>query len=325
MPPQTRAERVISAVTPPEAEAAAHFAHACELALQAQPHVGGAPEPEIALVAGENADLGARPFDAACLLPTGSAPAAPRTVPAVVVFAPAQAHAARQAEETGAAVLSCTPFLDLDFTRPARLNAAPTRGRLGAALSIDPRAVWIVACADPEDDPEGAALCALAAVLERLRGLDWRLVVACGPVPARAQGALRLFGPERITVLKESGFAASIETIAACDLLCLPRRGTADVYRVLAAQAAGLAIIAPNTEDIARVCINSRTARLFAPGNVASLENSLSFLMRQRPFLDDMRAAAARYVYDAHDRPNAGVAFAKALRAALSGARQPRE
>jgi len=190
-------------------------------------------------------------------------------------------------------ILHLPPFLDSAPYAGASSERARLRAELAAAHGIDPAVPWIVVVAMMRSGDKLASYRVLAATLERLEDLPWRLVVA-GDGPARAD-VQKLFG-ERACFLGSLGQRRIAEVLAAADLYAWPAVNEAYGMALLEAQAAGVPVLSCAVRGVPDVVVDGRTGVLVPYGD----EEAFAAAMRELLIDHERRASlgreAARYV-----------------------------
>jgi len=155
------------------------------------------------------------------------------------------------------------PFLDAAPYRDAARDREKHRAELARARSLDPKVPWIAVAAMMRPGDKLASYSALAAALERVADLPWRLVVA-GDGSARAEvvAALESAVPGRACFLGTLAARELAEVYAACDLYAWPAVNEAYGMALLEAQAAGLPVVSRATRGVPDVVVDGRTGVL---------------------------------------------------------------
>ena len=178
------------------------------------------------------------------------------------------------------------PFLDPAPYRAAAKGRKMHRENLAASLGLDPTLPWIAVAAMMRTGDKLASYRALAASLERLADLPWRLVVAGdGAARGEVEAALEKAAPGRAAFLGSVATRALAGVYAACDLYAWPAVNEAYGMAMLEAQAAGLPVVSRATRGVPDVVIDGRT------GVLAKDEGALAAALREL-LVDGKRRAA---------------------------------
>jgi glycosyltransferase involved in cell wall biosynthesis len=164
------------------------------------------------------------------------------------------------------------PFLDPMLFRAAAVERAANRARLAREHGLDEAVPWIATVAMMREGDKLASYRQLAAVLGRLQGLPWRLLVAGdGTARAAVEAALAAAVPGRAVVLGALGQSEIAELNAASDLCIWPAVNEAYGMAMLEAQAAGLPVVSCSTRGVPDVVAHGSTGMLAAPGDEAGI------------------------------------------------------
>jgi glycosyltransferase involved in cell wall biosynthesis len=160
-------------------------------------------------------------------------------------------------------VVQLPPFLDPAPYRDAAKEGKRHRNRLAQKHALDPAVPWIVVAAMMRTGDKRASYLALAATLERVKDLPWRLVIA-GDGSARGEiaAALEAAAPGRACFLGTLGARDLAEVYAAGDLYVWPAVNEAYGMALLEAQAAGLPVVSLATRGVPDVVAHGRSGIL---------------------------------------------------------------
>jgi glycosyltransferase involved in cell wall biosynthesis len=202
------------------------------------------------------------------------------------------------------------PFLDAS----PFVAATRDRARLAAAHGLDPDRPWLLAVAMMRDDVKLLSYRLLAEALERLRALDWQLLLA-GDGPARAAVSARFAGfpSDRVRFLGLLSAAALPAVYAAADLCVWPACAEAYGMALLEAQAAALPVVAGSEGGVADVIVHGETGLLCAGREVAAFADAVATLLGDAPRRRAMGVRAQRQVLALHDVCVARARLASAL------------
>ena len=221
---------------------------------------------------------------------------------------------------TGAARLyRLAPFLDPAPYHIVDREAA--RCALAAALPLDPARPWLLAVAPMRP---GAALASWR-LLGRSLGLiadpPWQLLaVGDGEVRTLVEEALEPIGPGGVV------FAGAVEDetlpsiFAACDLYAWPAYREMLSTALLAAQAAGLPVVAQDWPGPAAVITDGQTGLLTLRNDDVAFAGAVVELSTNAERRRAMSEAAAAHLRDRHGLETAAATLQRALDAALTEA-----
>jgi len=213
-----------------------------------------------------------------------------------------------------ARIFPLPPFLD---TRPYRAgDRAGARRRLAARYHLDPDAVWLVAVAMMRPGDKMASYERLAAALDLVPRAGWTLVVA-GDGPCRARVEALFAGRAVFTgALREASLPALYR---ASDLFVWPAVNEAYGMALLAAQAAGLPVVAGRERGVPEIVTDGETGLLTPPGDDQAFAAAVASLLADPERRRRMAEAARQRVAERHSLRAAGAVLARAIAAA----RQP--
>ena len=234
------------------------------------------------------------PDDAACLLPLVAAPAR---------------------------LVSLPPFIDLAAFRDDIPAASPAaRQAAAAAFGLDAGVPWLSTAAMMRRDQKLDSYRCLAAALDRVTDLPWRLVVAGGGVAeAEVRAAFAPLGA-RVAWLGEVDRVTLRRLYAVADLYVWPAVKEAWGVALLEAQAAGLPAIAGWNPGVAGIVEDGTTGLLTPQGDADAFARAVRDLLLDGAVRAQMGAAAAARVASRHDIGAAASLLDRHVRDLLRGA-----
>lgn len=189
------------------------------------------------------------------------------------------------------------PFVDPGPYASAARARSRHRSRLAAERGLDPAVPWIAVAAMMRPGDKLASYRALAATLERLADLPWRLVVAGdGSARGEVQAALESAVPGRAALLGTLGNRDLAEMYTACDLYAWPSVNEAYGMALLEAQAAGLPVVSRATRGVPDVVVDGRTGMLVS--EEGALADAIRALLLDADRRKTLGRAAAAFVAD---------------------------
>ncbi|HEX6136795.1 MAG TPA: glycosyltransferase family 4 protein [Casimicrobiaceae bacterium] len=236
--------------------------------------------------------------------------AAVRAADTIVFLNPLDAPQVRSVRAPDAPCEWLAPFIDVAaFAGDAR--HAPARGAGAGETRLATVAMM-------RDGAKLASYRTLAAALQRLRDLPWKLTII-GDGPARAEvvaafaalaGRVRFLGARPATevaaLLRES------------DVFVWPAVDEAIGIVFIEAQACGVPVVGADAPGVAAVVDAGRTGLLVAPADAAAFADALRRLLLDPRMRERMRNAARAYVRERHDLPAAVSRLDAILRAAVA-------
>jgi glycosyltransferase involved in cell wall biosynthesis len=164
----------------------------------------------------------------------------------------------------------------------------------------------------------------LARVLERVRDLDWRLLVmGDGNARDAVRSVLEAAAPGRASFLGARPYADIAALNGASDLCIWPGVNEAYGMAMLEAQAAGLPVVSCATRGVPDVVAHGRSGLLAPEADDAALADLLRGLLTDEGARTRMGAAAAEFVASERSIGAAGASLERFLRGipALAGLR----
>ena len=203
------------------------------------------------------------------------------------------------------------PFLDTAPFRPGDRGTA--RRRLAARFGLNPDDLWLVTVAMMRPGDKMASYRRLAAALDLVPQSGWSLLVA-GDGPCRTE-VEALFA--RRTVFAGALREAALPALySAADLFVWPAVNEAYGMALLAAQAAGLPVVAGRERGVPQVVVDGLTGLLIPPGDDQAFATAVAALLGDAERRAIMGAAAAARIRDGHSLEAAGTVLASAIEAA---------
>ncbi len=189
------------------------------------------------------------------------------------------------------------PFLD---PTPYAPPAADTRTALAARYGLPMAEPWLLAVGMMRTGDKLASYRQLAEALQGLQGRPWRLiVVGDGPAAAEVRAAFAPFAG-RIAWLGTLDEAALACAYQAADMLVWPAVREAFGMALLEAQAAGLPVVAGNTDGVPAVVADGETGLLPAPGDTRAFAAAVNTLLDDPARREAMGQAARARVLRHH-------------------------
>ena len=179
------------------------------------------------------------------------------------------------------------PFIDTRAYAGARRQREPLAARYG----LDSQLPWLLTVAMMRDGAKLASYRVLADALQRLRDLDWQLlVVGDGPARAEVEASLAALPSGRVRRLGALKPQALPPIYAAADLYLWPALHEAFGMAFLEAQAAGLPVVAGRERGVPELIRDGETGLLPSPGDGAAFAAAVRALLEDEP----RRAGMAR-------------------------------
>ncbi|MBN33606.1 MAG: glycosyl transferase family 1 [Rhodospirillaceae bacterium] len=204
-------------------------------------------------------------------------------------------------------VFPIPPFID---TGPYRRSRAAARRNLADRYGLDPERPVAVTVAMMR---EGDKMASYQVLAEAMAGIDndalQLLIVGDGPCCNEVEA---LFG-ERACFAGRVSPRSLPGLLAGCDLFVWPAVNEAYGMAILAAQAAGLPVIAGDTRGVPDVVENRRTGLLTPVGDAGAIIRALTDLLADPQRLAAMGAAAADRVSRKHSLDAACAVLDQAL------------
>jgi glycosyltransferase involved in cell wall biosynthesis len=190
------------------------------------------------------------------------------------------------------------PFLDAErLAAPSRPSA---RRGLSLELGLAEEEPWILSVAMMRAPDKLASYRLLAAAMQRLLHLPWRLIlVGDGPERAAVEAA---FAPLRDRVLF-AGLRAPEEIArlhAAADLFAWPAVNEAYGMAILEAEGAGLPIVAGRVGGVPDIVADGETGLLVTGGDAAAFAQALARLLQDAALRHQLGRAAAHRAAERH-------------------------
>ena len=190
-------------------------------------------------------------------------------------------------------ILHLPPFLDATPYVAARADRERLRAALIAERDLDPGVPWIAVVAMMRTGDKLASYRTLAAALQLIDDLPWRLLIV-GDGEARAE-VERLFD-RRARFLGALSQRRAAQVLAASDLCAWPAVNEAYGMALLEAQAAGVPVVSCATRGVPDVVQDGRTGILVTYGDVAAIAGAMRELLLNAERRRTLGAEAARFV-----------------------------
>ncbi len=203
------------------------------------------------------------------------------------------------------------PFLDTALY--GRGERAAARRRVTARFGLNPDDLWLVTVAMMRPGDKLASYRRLAAALDLVPQSGWSLLVV-GDGPCRAEVEANL---TRNTVFAGALREAALPAIyRAGDLFVWPAVNEAYGMALLAAQAAGLPVLAGREHGVPQVVADGISGLLTSPGDNRAFATATGELLQDTERRRDMGRAAERRVREEHSLAAAASVLARAIDAA---------
>ena len=194
------------------------------------------------------------------------------------------------------------PFIETAPFAAAAAHRAAHRADLARRHALDASKPWLLAVGMMRPGDKEASFRRLAAVLGRLQGRDWHLLVA-GDGPARGEivRVLETAIPGRtchLGLVPESELPA---LYAACDLLTWPAVREAFGMALVEAQAAGLPVVACASRGVPDVVSAGISGLLPEPDDDAAFAAAVARLLDDPARRAEMGRVAGRLAAERHD------------------------
>jgi len=213
-------------------------------------------------------------------------------------------------------IVGLKPFIDTGPARRAAARRDGLRGELAAEHKLDPGIPWIAVTAMMRRGDKLASYRLLGEALRRLGDRPWLLLVA-GDGEARAEIESALDFPGRVHFLGQLDRAGLDRLHAAADLGAWPAINEAYGMAVLAAQAAGLPLVAGDRPGLRQILRPGRTGLLTPEGDAAAFANAVARLLSNPRERAAMRESAVKTMKNEHDLTTASKRLDEILRDAL--------
>jgi glycosyltransferase involved in cell wall biosynthesis len=205
------------------------------------------------------------------------------------------------------------PFLrTAPFREP---NRAASRAIIATEHGLAEGEPWLLTVAMMRNDQKLLSYRCLAAALDGLTDLPWRLIIAgAGPAEADVRAA---FAPlaDRVTWIGVLGGDALRRLYRAADLYVWPAVKEAFGMTLLEAQAAGLPVVAGRSGGVPAIVAEEETGLLAPEGDAASFAAAARLMLSEPQRRARMGEAAMRRTASAHDIAGAARLLDRELRA----------
>jgi glycosyltransferase involved in cell wall biosynthesis len=189
------------------------------------------------------------------------------------------------------------PFLDPQPYQEAAGARERHRAGLSRRLQLDTSVPWIAVAAMMRQGDKLSSYRTLARVLDRLKDLQWRILVA-GDGAARREVEATFEGafPGRARFLGECDVQQVAELYAACDISVWPAINEAYGMAMLEAQAAGIPVVSRDARGVPDVVCHGRTGLLAPPDDEIGLTDMTRVLLMDENVRKHMGRNAAEFV-----------------------------
>lgn len=233
-----------------------------------------------------------------------------RAADTIVSVNPEDVVQVRRARAPGADAAMLAPFIDVSAFA-AEADASHIEERPGAPARL-------VTVAMMRDGAKLASYRVLAAALEHLRDVSWRLtVIGDGPARPHVEAAFQAVR-DRVTFAGSQPAPDIARRLTASDVFVWPAIDEAFGMAFLEAQACGLPVVGAASAGVASVVVNGRTGALVAPGDAVAFAAALRRLLDDPSSCRAMGIAASAHVREHHDLPLAARNLDDILRAVVA-------
>ena len=192
------------------------------------------------------------------------------------------------------------PFMDTAPSVRMTPRRAVVRRELASALEIDPATPWIAATAMMRPGDKLASYRLLGEALRRIADRPWILLVA-GDGEARRDVEQALDFPGRVRYLGLLGRPGMDRLHAAADIGAWPAINEAFGMALLAAQAAGLPMVAGDRPGVRQIVRHGRTGFLANEGDAEAFAKAVSDLLDDPVRRAEMRITAIETMQTGHN------------------------
>jgi len=191
------------------------------------------------------------------------------------------------------------PFLDTSAFRAAQRDAC--RAEFAEKLNLDAAEPWLLTVAMMRNDQKLISYRRLAAALEHVADLPWRLLVSgTGPAEAEVRAALHPLG-ERVRFAGMPDPDSLKRLYRAADLYVWPAVKEAWGMTLLEAQSAGVPVVAGNGGGVPAVVADGETGLLAPEGDDAAFAEAVRKLLGEPDLRQRMGSAASARMVERHD------------------------
>src|SRR5690606_32363999 len=214
-----------------------------------------------------------------------------------------------------ARLVDLPPFLNAAPYREAARGRAGHRQSLAAEFDLAPDAPWLLAVAMMRPGDKLASYRLLADALARLKDRPWSLlIVGDGPAHPTVIEAFAAHGlTNRVHLLGTLPGDALPSIYAAADLLVWPAIREAYGMALLEAQAAGLPVVAGNTDGVPAVVAENLTGLLTPPGDPAAFAEAVAKLLDDDGLRAEFGRRAGERIARDHTVDNAAMILRRTL------------
>jgi len=228
-------------------------------------------------------------------------------------------------------LITLSPFVDMRRVTAMMRNRSNHRAMWTARLQLSREMPWIIAAGPMTTERHLASFQMIARAMSPLSNLEWNLVVAgSGSQSEVVAGLFRHLPRARFRQASVTTWDELLVLLLAGDLFLWPSVDEDYAVTALEAQAVGLPVVAGKSSGMLDVVASEQTGMLVKTGNVPSISNAVSFLLRhpefRRSYAERGPVWAARY-FDLHAmarKLDATLRRIQEIHAAASRAAQPR-
>lgn len=189
------------------------------------------------------------------------------------------------------------PFLDPQPYQEAAGARERHREGLSHRLQLDTSVSWIAVAAMMRQGDKLSSYRTLARVLDRLKDLQWQILVAGdGAVREEVEATFEKAFPGRARFLGECDAQQVAELYAACDMSVWPAINEAYGMAMLEAQAAGIPVVSRDARGVPDVVCHGRTGLLAPADDELALTNMTRALLIDENGRKQMGRNAAEFV-----------------------------
>ena len=178
--------------------------------------------------------------------------------------------------------------------------------QLGRTFDIDSQPPWLVTVAMMRKGDKQRSFSMLAAALDAVKDLDWRLIIiGDGDAAQDVKDAFAPLGRQRVFFTGQLTTAEVHPYLNAADLFVWPAINEAFGMSLLEAQRHALPVVAGHTDGTATIIENEHTGILTEPGNTAVFSQAVRQLMQNSGLREHMGQNARQKFLAHHTLKNA--------------------
>jgi glycosyltransferase involved in cell wall biosynthesis len=204
----------------------------------------------------------------------------------IIIFSSGRAGSIRRyLTERPERLVTLRPFVDIRRLAGGMLSKPNRRATWATKLRLPGETPWIIAAGPMTTERHLASFQTVARAMSPLSNLPWNLVVAGSG--SQSEVVADLFRHLPRARYRQVPMATGDELFAlllAGDLFLWPSVDEDYAITALEAQAAGLAVVAAKSSGMLDVVAHDRTGMLVKTGNIPSISNAVSFLLRHPEF-----------------------------------------